>query len=328
MRFLEGVGRRSEAEFYLQLFRAAEKERFATLLLESTALRHTADAVTLDLRFLTGLGLVPVVVLGIYSPNSAMHQATHLRDLLLRAEVPAEIVSMSAAPFGGGPPALETARVARANTVPLVTFAADQLPSLRSRFDMLGELVAKLSSRRLVVLGRRGGLAPAGTDRPISVVNLAADYDGLMLPDRLPQMQRFLLRQARHILLDQAQHKMTISITSPLSLLRELFTVRGAGTLIRRGFSIDRKTSFTEVDPARLEGLLVSSFGRPLAKDFFGRRVSAIYLEENYRGAAIVVDTALGGYLSKFRGRQGKRRAKAWVRDLGEVGHRPTTPGF
>jgi acetylglutamate kinase len=51
---------------------------------------------------------------------------------------------------------------------------------------------------------------------------------------------------------------------------------------------------------ARLGALIASSFGRAPKGELFERPVSRIYLEEGYRGAALVIDTALGGYLTKF----------------------------
>jgi acetylglutamate synthase len=54
------------------------------------------------------------------------------------------------------------------------------------------------------------------------------------------------------------------------------------------------------VDMARLRSLLEHSFGRAPAEGFFARPLSRAYLEEDYRGAALLEDTALGGYLTKF----------------------------
>src|SRR5213592_1834384 len=64
LRFMESIGHRSEAEFYLALFRAESKESFANLVIGASVLRDGTDAVVLDLRFLRGLGLVPVVSVG------------------------------------------------------------------------------------------------------------------------------------------------------------------------------------------------------------------------------------------------------------------------
>jgi acetylglutamate kinase len=93
---------------------------------------------------------------------------------------------------------------------------------------------------------------------------------------------------------------MTISLTTPVDLLRELFTVRGAGTLLRRGAVVHTPRSYTEVDIPRVAALLASAFGRPPVDAFFTRPVARIFLDESYRGIAIVADTPLGGYLTKF----------------------------
>ena len=90
-----------------------------------------------------------------------------------------------------------------------------------------------------------------------------------------------------------------MAITSPLNLFRELFTIKGAGTLLRRGAIIERRR-FAELDRERLRALLTRSFGRPPVDDFFGRDIAWGYVEEGYRGAALVHETPLGAYLSKF----------------------------
>ena len=92
----------------------------------------------------------------------------------------------------------------------------------------------------------------------------------------------------------------TVAVTSPLNLLRELFTVKGAGTLLRRGARVERHSGWEGVDTPRLRDLLASSFGRGPSDAFFERTPGRVYLEEGYRGCAILVDTPLGAYLTKF----------------------------
>src|SRR5215813_14046471 len=50
--FLESVGRRSEAEFYLKLFRELPKESFAIIAAEAAVLRYAAGSLVEQLRFL------------------------------------------------------------------------------------------------------------------------------------------------------------------------------------------------------------------------------------------------------------------------------------
>ena len=57
MTFLESVGRRSESELYLRLFRELPKESFAIIAVESAVVRYAAGSLVEQLRFLRELGL-------------------------------------------------------------------------------------------------------------------------------------------------------------------------------------------------------------------------------------------------------------------------------
>ena len=293
LRFLDGVGRRSEAEFYLALFRAESKESFATLVIEAAVLRNAFEAVQLDLRFLHGLGLVPVVVLGVFSPGAAaVEHAERLRRRLERSEVPADVHRV-------GVSAETVTASARAGRIPILVFDANGTDA-SDRLDVVGNLAATLRTRKLIFVARRGGLRPRGAERDLPIINLSTDYDTLIASRTLPSKQVFLLAHARRLMVEKASHRMLVAMTSPLQLLRELFTVKGAGTLVKRGSTVTRHDGYSGLDVARLSALLESSFGRAPLGDFFERPITRVYLEENYRGAALMLETPLGGYLSKF----------------------------
>ena len=146
-----------------------------------------------------------------------------------------------------------------------------------------------------MLLSRRSGLQPAG-GRVVSIVDLA-EIDGLS--PRLSASQRQLLRQAGR-LVELVPEPLTVAITSPLDLLRELFTVKGAGTLVRRGSRIARHDAWSDVDQPRLQALIEDAFGRRLVPGFAERPARKIYVAGDYRGAAVVADTSLAPYLSKF----------------------------
>lgn len=86
-----------------------------------------------------------------------------------------------------------------------------------------------------------------------------------------------------------------ISVTSPINLLKEIFTVKGAGTVFRRGSTI----LSGEADHKRLLALLEESFKRK-PKEHVLADVTQTYFEENYRGAALLEQQPEGLYLSKF----------------------------
>jgi hypothetical protein len=86
-----------------------------------------------------------------------------------------------------------------------------------------------------------------------------------------------------------------ISVTSPINLLKEIFTVKGAGTVFRRGSTI----LSGKADSGKLLALLEESFGKK-PKEGVLRAAAQVYFEENYRGAALLEQQPEGLYLSKF----------------------------
>ena len=76
--------------------------------------------------------------------------------------------------------------------------------------------------------------------------------------------------------------------------------MKGAGTLLRRGARIvGAKAGTAWTSPACASSSRRAS-GAPRCDAFFRTTPSHVYLEEAYRGCAILVDTPLGAYLTKF----------------------------
>jgi GNAT superfamily N-acetyltransferase len=301
--FLASVGRRSEAEFYLRLFRQLPKESFALVMVRHAALHSVPGSFVEQLRFLADLGLVAPIVLGAWSPQGADTAAADLADDLGRRELDTVRYDLER------PDLAEVLALALKNrTIPLVcSREADP-------FERIGQLAHRLQTRKLVVLRREGGLGPHGVpaievapghELPvhsggISVVNLRADRDALVASGHLTPRDSKLLACIQTLLEHTASASTTLSVTSPLSLLNELFTVKGAGTLVKLGSSIQRLGSYAQLDRARLTNLLESSFKRNLKTTFFETAPEAIYLEEHYRGAALVQPGVRGAFLTKF----------------------------
>ena len=95
-RFLESVGAKADVDLYLKLFRAQRKESFAILAPNAQIVKSALDPVHFDLRILTGLGLVPVVLLGLLEPKDADAQATRVSDWLVEDAVPCEVIRADA----------------------------------------------------------------------------------------------------------------------------------------------------------------------------------------------------------------------------------------
>jgi bifunctional N-acetylglutamate synthase/kinase len=288
LRFLASVGPSSEAEFYLRLFRARAPESFAALAVDAAAIEHHGDGVALDLRFLHSLGLIPLVVLGLHEPDSAAAQRRELHERLRAAGVRSDLLETDA-------PHARIAATAGAGAIPLLV-AAGEGPDARLR--ALGHMLTALGTHKLIFLGPQGGLRARG--ERMNVVNLSTDFDRLHGDADLDPHQRQILVDSRRLIFELVTHPLLVSMTAPLDLMHELFTVRGAGTLLRRGVRITRHDGYTGIDLPRLKALLTSSFGRAPNPQMFERPIRHVYVADGHRGAALVADTPLGGYLSKF----------------------------
>ncbi len=295
-RFLESVGQKADVDLYLKLFRAQKKESFAIISADAHIVKNALDPFHFDLRILTGLGLIPVVLLGLDGAREADRQAQRVQEWLVEDSVSARILSSGTTITDE---ALASVRAAIAEgAIPLLSLEAAKDVNADGRVRMLGALASSLETRKMIFLSRGAGLGPRNHP-PLSVVNLGVDYEPIVNGNTLSRRQTTLVRQVK-TLLDQVPHRMSVAVVNPLQLLRELFTVSGAGTLIRRGSHIATRAGYTDVDQTRIRGLFHSAFGKQLRADFFETPVERTYVEENYLGAAIIRPTPVAVYLTKF----------------------------
>ncbi len=295
-RFLESVGQKADVDLYLKLFQAQKKESFAIISADAQIVRSALDPFHFDLRILTGLGLIPIVLLGLDGAREADRQALRVQEWLVEDAVPARILS-SGSTMTDEAIAAVRATIAE-GAIPLLSLEAAKDVTADGRVRMLGTLASSLDTRKLIFLSRGAGLGPR-TSPPLSVVNLGTDYDALVNGGTLSKRQTTLVRQVKQ-LLEQVPHRMSVAVVNPLQLLRELFTVSGAGTLIRRGSQIATRVGWNGVEQARLRALFHSAFGKALRADFFDTPVERTYVEESYLGAAVIRQTPVGVYLTKF----------------------------
>jgi hypothetical protein len=302
--FLESVGRRSEAELYLRLFRGLPKQSFAILAPGAQVVRSALGSLVEQVKFLVDLDLFAPIVLGLFDPGVATQNAERVVRKLAQVGVNVTLHSMDEEELGAA-----LTRELKEERVPVVHFKPLEGESVEDRRRRVGELARELDTRKILLLRRRGGLAIRG-DRPgyqlptlgrwLSLINLRTDRAALVASKKLPKRDLELLECAERLIEQVAPTPLLVSVASPLNFLKELFTVKGAGTLIKSGTLVSRHDSYAELDTDRLRVLIEASFGRPLATDFFDTPPLAVYLDSQYRGAAILNAAEPAPYLSKF----------------------------
>lgn len=306
--FLDSVGRRSEAELYLRLFREVPAESFAVIAVETGPITAQGASIAEQLRFLADLGLVAPVVIGLFDPTRSRAAADRFTRRLGSVRLEANVYPMHAS----GVAELVRADL-RAGVVPILVFD-EAREAAADRYHALGDLAAALESRKVVIVRQHGALG-ANVDRDaelapqypllmgrngISVINLVAELDLLMQSALIGPDDLALLAGIQAVFDRLGNASLVFNVTGPFDLLKELFTVKGAGTVVRRGTSITKTSSYAELDRGRLQRLIESSFGRKLKQDIFSRPLLAAYIAPEYHGAALIEPSPIAAILSKF----------------------------
>ena len=162
------------------------------------------------------------------------------------------------------------------------------------------ELVWKLRPHKVIFLSPTGGLLDR-QDRIISAVSLTNDYEALMQQPWLHSGMRLKLQQINEML-QSLPDDTSVSITSAAHLTRELFTYRGAGTLVRKGESINIHKESDAKTLAKVVELVEHAFKKELRDDWYDNlNEPLILLSETGRAAAVITKGVNGlPYLDKF----------------------------
>jgi hypothetical protein len=276
--FLDSIGRREEYEFYLKKFQADHAVTFALVVPDDASVDASGDLMTFDLQFLLRLDLCPVLLLCGDAAESNLGKLQAHGDYI-RLDV-----------------GLEDADAAWRKELQ-AALNSEKVPVLCMQGVESGDAVASVVpriARRVHVLRAAGMLHEANSEtgvfyhytrRPQSIVLRAEDEPVIALAERWLEHEP----------------QLHISVSSPLYLLQEMFTVRGKGSIIRPGSRIDHVQGTEGVDTKRLLELIDGAFGKKL-RDPEGALAAAsdIFIESRYRGAVLLEDHPAGKYLSKF----------------------------
>mmetsp|Transcript_40105 Transcript_40105/g.78835 ORF Transcript_40105/g.78835 Transcript_40105/m.78835 type:complete len:507 (-) Transcript_40105:155-1675(-) len=124
------------------------------------------------------------------------------------------------------------------------------------------EVSLAFQPHKTIMINAKGGwVEPDG--RKLSIIDMEQDYEEFLNRDYTGRQGTLLKLKELKLMLDNLPDTATIALTSPSGLVKELFTHRGAGTLVTKGEKIN---SYSSVSAAGGEGvlgaLLSQSFGQ------------------------------------------------------------------
>lgn len=280
VQLLENIGGRKEVAEYLRRYTSSDAQRYAVVTFaRDVNVDERADDVAAALSFLHQVGMYPLVVLR--GRDTALALTDALEAHGCRARPITSGVFLGEGDAIDAIDDVEVVAALRAQTLPIITVHA------LSAVAAVRALAQHIQPHKIVLLDNEGGLLGLD-DKPIEAINLAEDLERLDLLLDGPQRSRL----DRFIpLLEDLPSFVSLSVTSPEHLARELFTHRGAGTLVRRGEAVVAHDSFDDVDTERLRKLVGSCFERDLVVDYFEtKRCRRVYLTESYRATAIITE--------------------------------------
>lgn len=259
--FLDSIGKREEYEYYLNRFQNHEAPFFALLCPDRESMELSGDLLVFDLQFLVQLGLKAAVLL--YGDHTEMGQTTFAGY--------DNTFSYGEQPVDGRITVLCRPGATREAAL------LDLIPVMARRIHFV----------------RFAGPLHDENGTPVTVHYTHRDNK-----HNLRESDRELAALSATIL--ERHPSAHISVCTPLGLLEEMFTVKGQGTIIRRGSQILCLTDAGDVDFSRIRILCEEGFGKPLSPDVSFEPIDQYYIESNYRGAALLEEHAPGFFLSKF----------------------------
>ncbi|MCB1157743.1 MAG: hypothetical protein KDK45_09585, partial [Leptospiraceae bacterium] len=165
-------------------------------------------------------------------------------------------------------------------------------------YPIIQKLAEFLQTAKLLFFYKEQGFKTLNGNSYISIINLHKDYN--RLKDDLDSEKADILGKINALFNNLPQRALSSAITSPVNLFKELFTVKGCGTYIKRGSEIQVYEGFESLDKDKIINLLETAFKKKVNQDFLSEPDMVILLEQEYRGAAIIRKSEYGFYLTKF----------------------------
>ncbi|XP_034567623.1 N-acetylglutamate synthase, mitochondrial [Notolabrus celidotus] len=329
-----------EARYWLTQFQKANKAMspaFAVLEVDSSVFdsREMVQRLAFGLSFLQRMDMKPVVVMGRPDNEETGHMepvagSRFTRGLVERSQQLTEALQQHSATvlplFSAesflllheaprGSSAASTVAVDTSllqwsldcGTIPLVCPVGRDgrgCSILLDPTEVTAAISRALQPHKVMFLNHSGGLC-SKEKKVLGTVSLPCDLPSLSMAAWLSSTERRKVSTIAR-LLNQLPTESSAVITSADTLLSELFSHRGSGTLFKNGDPIHRYTSLDGIDVQRLLALINKSFDKTLRRDYIDSlrgRLHSIYLSEGYSAAAIITMEPVNSgtpYLDKF----------------------------
>ena len=286
---LSQIGSHREARYYFDLFNHDDPMRFALITVENPVAKYSQKKLGSALGLLYHLGFIPIIL------HSSETDSCHIIDALKNDNVTVDRIEQN---FIRTSVDLKSiAQAVSEKKVPVICGLDVDEQSLGEALVLLSKAILP---HKIIILSQRGGLIDSN-GRIISNVNLdmANKQTNFLHVDQSSQL--LTLAQSYQLFKDMPA-KTSISITSVENLVKELFTYKGAGTLIRIEDEIHVHSQFDQILEKKMSDLIEASFNRKLKEDYFDSiNLDKLFISQSEAAMAIVLKNDKNiPYLDKF----------------------------
>ncbi|XP_037665988.1 N-acetylglutamate synthase, mitochondrial isoform X2 [Choloepus didactylus] len=318
-----------------QSYHCCADKPFAVIEVDEEVLkcRQAVSSLAFALAFLQRMDMKPLVVLGLPAPTAPSGCLSFWEAKAQLAQSCKVLVdalrhnAATAVPFFGGGSVLGAAEPAphasyggivsvetdllqwclESGSIPIlcpIGETAARRSVLLDSLEVTAALAKALQPTKIIFLNVTGGLRDS-SHKVLSNVNLPADLDLVTNAKWVSTKERQQMRLIVDVL-SRLPHHSSAVITAASTLLTELFSNKGSGTLFKNAERMLRVRSLDSLEQRRLVALLNASFGKKLREDYLASlrpRLHSIYVSEGYNAAAVLtMEPVLGGtpYLDKF----------------------------
>ena len=295
-RFFEITGNDKDSLVYLRNFRKQSPESFALIYCDPQSFIETGESLLFNLKLLLQLELFPILLVNNSIPDYIKLFYGKLVNFDEGENLP-NFLNLAYIEFKNDK-YFENIKLSISNNkIPMLVIPEENIDEDKLT-EILKELIEVIKFRKIVYLSpERLFLNENGNT--ISLLNYNQESDIELKIKNYSYKEQNLVRKIRYLLTLKNEILRSVSVTTPISLFKELFTVKGSGTFFKLGSEI-KKIKPRNVDKEKLRNLLEISFQKKVREEFLESNLQYIILESEYRGAAIIKKTKLGSLLSKF----------------------------
>ncbi|XP_022420818.1 N-acetylglutamate synthase, mitochondrial isoform X4 [Delphinapterus leucas] len=306
-----------EARHWLTQFQTCHHSAdrpFAVIEVDEEVLKcpKAVSSLAFALAFLQRMDMKPLVVLGLPAPTAPSGCLSFWEakaQLAQRCKVLVDALRHNAAtavPFFGGGSVLGAAEPAphasyggivsvetdllqwclESSSIPIlcpIGETAARRSVLLDSLEVTASLAKALRPTKIIFLNTTGGLHDS-SNKVLSNVNLPADLDLVTNAEWVSTKERQQIRLIVDVL-SRLPHHSSAVITDASTLLTELFSNKGSGTLFKNAERMLRVRSLDSLDQGLLVNLVNVSFGKKLRDDYLASlrpRLHSVYVSEGY----------------------------------------------